>query len=132
MTDKKLSIDDLFSDAGAFDEHEVSKALLPHISIQKSSNLIFFRNHKLPIAKKIIAYGLAKKLLRQKNIIETEMITAQEFFGVTKLKKNSIDPTFKMLKDSGLLVGKREYEIPVSKISEIIEILNNSNRHEKK
>jgi len=58
-----------------------------------------------------LLYGLAKKLLKAKGHIESEMITAQEIHKKTGIKKGTIDPTFKKLKESGYLVGKGEYEI---------------------
>ena len=126
MTDKKSTIDALFSDSGPFDETEVVKALHDHVTIQRSTNRIFFKDSCLSVDRKILAYGLAKKLLNSKGILETEMITAQEFYKMTGIKKGTIDPAFKGLKDKGLLVGKREYEIPTHKIASVIQVLNNS------
>jgi DNA-binding PadR family transcriptional regulator len=39
------------------------------------------------------------------------------------MKKGSIDPAFKKLKKAGYLVGKAEYEIPIPKISDVIDLL---------
>lgn len=125
MTNKKNTIDILFSDSGPFDEEEVVKALHTHIIIQKSTNRIFFKESYLSVDKKILVYALAKKLLKSKGLIETEMVTAQEFYEMTGIKKGTIDPAFKLLKGRGLLVGKREYEIPTGRISSVIKIISN-------
>ena len=123
MSEQKHTIEDLFSDSGAFDETEVVKALQLHVTIQRSTNRIFLKDTGLSIDRKILAYGLAKKLLFSKQIIESEMVSAQEFHAFTGIKKGSVDPAFKLLKEKGYLVGKGEYEIPTHKISTIIEML---------
>lgn len=41
MTDKKPTIDALFSDSGPFDEGEVVKALHSHVTIQRSTKRFF-------------------------------------------------------------------------------------------
>ncbi len=122
--DKKHTVEDLFSDSGPFDEAEVVKAIQPIITIQKTTNEIFLKNSSLKTDQSILAYGLAKKLLKTKGLIDSEMITAIELHKKTGIKKGSIDPAFQRLKKDGYLVGKAEYEIPVSKISEIVAILN--------
>jgi len=124
MTSKSHTIDALFTDTGAFDEAEVVRALEPVITIQRSTNRIFFKNSYLSADRKILAYGLAKKLLCSKELLKTEMITASEFQQATGIKKGTIDPAFKLLKDKGFLVGKGEYEIPTHKISSVIQMLN--------
>lgn len=123
MTDKKHTIDDLFSDSGPFDEAEVVKAIQPFITIQKATNDIFFKGSAQKTEQRILTYGLAKKLLNMKGLIETDKITAVEVHKKTGIKKGTIDPTFKKLKDDGYLVGKSEYEIPVSKISDVISVI---------
>lgn len=126
MTDKKHTIDTLFSDSGAFDEAELVGALHAHVTIQRSTNRIYFKDSRLPVDRKILAYGLAKKLLNSKGLVESEMLTAKEFHEMTGIKKGTIDPAFKMLKDKGLLVGKGEYEVPVHKIPSVIATLSSS------
>lgn len=71
----------------------------------------------------ILAYALAKKLLKSKELIKTETITAVEIHKATGLKKGTVDPTFKVLKEDGLLVGKSECEIPAHKIFVVIKLL---------
>src|SRR3990167_2591217 len=99
MTDKTPSLDDLFSDSGPFDESAVIQAVHPFITIQKSTNGIFFKESKLTNEEKILVYGLAKKLLKTKGLITEEMITALEFYRKTGIKRGSVDPTFKALKE---------------------------------
>ncbi|MFA5135002.1 MAG: hypothetical protein WC505_04430 [Patescibacteria group bacterium] len=124
MTEKKTSFDSLFSDSGPFDENEVIQVLHDHVTIQRSSNKIFFKDTDLSVTKKILVYGLAKKLLKMKGLSETDLITAQEFREATRISKGTIDPAFKTLKDKGLLVGKREYEIPTSRVASIAKLIS--------
>jgi len=119
---KKLSVDDLFSDSGPFDEQALVNALHPLITIQKPAS-IFFKGAKLNAKQAILAYALAKKLLKSKELIKTDIITAVEIHKATGLKKGTVDPTFKALKEDGLLVGKSECEIPTHKIFTVIELL---------
>ena len=78
----------------------------------------------MTVEQRILIYGLAKKLLKTKGLIESETITAVEVHKKTGIKKGSIDPTFKKLKNNGFLVGKSDYEIPVPKISDVIQVIN--------
>ncbi len=123
MNDKNSTIETLFSDSGPFNEVEVVNALQAHVTIQRATKRIFLKGSHLTVDRKVLAYGLAKKLLKSKQLIDTEMITAQEFHEMTKIKKGTIDPAFKALKEKGLLVGKKEYEIPTHKISLVIQLL---------
>lgn len=130
MTDQKLTIEDLFSDKGEYDEDVLVEVLFPHITIQKNTNNIFFKGTKLSVDKKILAYALAKKLLKSKGLIDSEIITAQEIHEKTGIKKGTIDPNFKKLREEGSLMGKGEYEVPAYKIQEVLTILS-ENDHEK-
>src|SRR3989338_8130353 len=112
ITDKQYNISDLFSDSGPFDEQKVVTSLYPIVTIQKKSNKIFFKSIDISAIQRILAYALAKKLLKSKEILQDEKITAQEVFKETGMKKGTVDPTFKILKDKGFLVGEVEYEIP--------------------
>lgn len=123
MTNKEHKLEDLFSDAGPFDESAVVQAIMPFITIQKNTNEIFFKKSCLTIDERILVYGLARKLLKTKGAIESDFMTALDFHKKTGIKKGSVDPMFKRLKDSGMLVGKKEYEIPNHKITEIIKLI---------
>lgn len=124
----KPTIDDLFSDSGPFDEGSVVEVLKPFVTIQKSTNEIFFKDNSPTAEQRILIYGLAKKLLKAKALIETDMITAAEVHQKTGIKKGTIDPTFKKLKETGYFVGKGEYEIPTPKVSDVVEILRKLKR----
>jgi predicted transcriptional regulator len=122
----KQTIEDLFSDSGPFDEAAVVEALKPFVTIQKSTNEIFFKNSSPTAEQRILLYGLAKKLLRTKGLLDNEMITAQEVREKTGIKKGTIDPLFKKLKETGYLVGKGQYEIPTPRVSDVIRRLQKS------
>lgn len=124
MTNNDYKLEDLFSDAGPFNESEVVKAIKPFVLIQKDTSDVYFQESKLTVEDRILVYGLAKKLLKHKGRIESEMITALEVHKKTGIKKGSIDPMFKKLKNNGFLVGKIGYEIPVLKVPEVIKIIN--------
>lgn len=128
MNKKSYTLDDLFSDSGPFNEAEVAEAIHPFITIQKSTNEIFFKESCLTSEQRILIYGLAKKLLKFKSLLESEMITALEVHKKTGIRKGTIDPLFKKLKQNGFLIGKREYEVPVNKIKEIINLINNQDK----
>jgi len=132
MTNAQHTLDDLFSDAGPFDESAVVKAIMPFITIQKNTNEIFFKESNLTVDERILVYGLTKKLLKTNGVIEKDPITALEFHKKTGIKKGSVDPMFKKLKDSGVIVGKKEYEIPNHKVSEIIKLITKkvNNNHD--
>jgi hypothetical protein len=132
MTATQHTLEDLFSDAGPFDESAVVKAIMPFITIQKNTNEVFFKESDLTVDERILVYGLTKKLLKTKGVIENDLITALEFHKKTGIKKGSVDPMFKKLKDSGVLVGKKEYEIPNHKVSEIIKLITKkaNNNHD--
>lgn len=124
MTDKTHTLEDLFSDSGPFDESAVVKAIHPFVTIQKLTNGIFFKESSLTNEEKILVYGLTKKLLKAKGLIDEEMITATEINKKTGIKKGSVDPGIQSLKKKGFLVGKIDYEIPVHKITQIINSLS--------
>ena len=123
MSTAKPTVDDLFSDSGPFDEAVVVETLKPFITIQKSTNEIFFKDTSPTAEQRILIYGLAKKLLKTKGHIDSEMITAQEVHDKTGIKKGTIDPTFKKLKETGYLVGKGKYEIPTPKVADVVKLL---------
>jgi hypothetical protein len=130
MIIKNDTIEELFTDSGPFDEEEVVRALKHCVTIQRSTKEIFIKDMHLSVEKKVLAFCLAKKLLKFKKLVDSEMITAREFYERTKIKKGSIDPAFKALKEKGLLVGKREYEIPTHQISAVIVLLAHKKTHE--
>jgi hypothetical protein len=118
------TLEDLFSDSGMFDEKEAVRVLLPLVTIQKSTNQVFIKDNGITNEKKILAYCLAKKLLKVRGRIEDDFVSAQEVHKMTGIKKGTIDPMFKVLKERGLLVGKGQQEIPTPKVKEVIDILS--------
>jgi hypothetical protein len=125
----RLTVEDLFSDSGPFDETAVVEALRPFITIQKSTHEIFFKDNSPTAEQRVLLYALAKKLLRTRDLLGSEMITAQEVHKKTGIKKGTIDPIFKKLKETGYLVGKGEYEIPVSKVADAVKLLSKLKSH---
>jgi hypothetical protein len=123
MINKNMTIEDLYSDSGPFDEAAVVEVLKPFVTIQKSTNGIFFKDHSPTAEQRILIYGLAKKLLKAKGLVAGELITAAEVHQNTGIKKGTIDPAFKKLKETGYFVGKGEYEIPTPKVADVVEIL---------
>jgi hypothetical protein len=126
----KPTIDDLFSDTGPLDEAAVVEVLKPFVTIQKSTNEIFFKNQSPTAEQRILIYGLAKKLLKAKGLVDRDLITAAEVHQKTGIKKGTIDPGFKKLKETGYFVGKGEYEIPTPKVPDIIELLRKVGKHD--
>src|SRR5690349_21670531 len=124
------TIEDLFSDSGPFDEGAVVEALRPYITIQKSTHEIFFKDSSPTAEQRVLLYALAKKLLKAKELIGSEMITAQEVHKKTGIKKGTIDPIFKKLKETGYLVGKGEYEVPMPKVADAVKSLSKLKSHE--
>ena len=93
------------------------------MTIQKSTNEIFFKNQSPTAEQRILIYGLAKKLLKAKGLVDRDLISAAEVHQKTGIKKGTIDPGFKKLKETGYFVGKGEYEIPTPKVPDVIELL---------
>lgn len=122
MSTGKKYIEELFTDALPVDEKEIVEALKPVVTIQRNSKEIFLKNEKkLTVEDKILAYGLAKKLLKMLGYGETEIISASEVYEKTGIKKGSIDFAFKNLRGNFLFGKRKSYEIPNYKISEIIK-----------
>jgi len=123
-----LKFEDLFSDNGAFDERSILSCLHPLVIIQKETNKIFFKDTKLTARQKILAYGLAKKLLKHKGLIDSETITALEVYNAGDMPRGTVDVTFKQLRDDRILIGKIKYEIPGHQVSRVIKLLTSNNK----
>jgi hypothetical protein len=124
METNKLTIEDLFSDSGPVDESAIVAALMPFLVIQKPGYAIFFKDVKLSAERRILAYALAKGLLKRKGLLAEGTVTALEIAEKTGLKKGTVDPNFKLLKEKGLLAGKGDYEIPGYKIKDAVDLIN--------
>lgn len=123
----KNELEELFTDSSPFNESEIVSLIKPFVTIQKNNFDIFLYNiDKFSADDKILLYILAKKILKFKKYIPEETISALEFHKKTGIKKGTVDPAFKNLNESGLLVGSKDtYEIPNIKIPEIIKRLKN-------
>lgn len=129
MTAEKKYIEELFTDALSVNEKELVKALKPIITIQRDSKEIFLKDEKkLTVEDKILAYGLAKKLLKIRGYSEIETISASEVYEKTGIKKGSIDSTFKSLRGKFLFGKGKSYEIPNYKVTEIVKKLQGESK----
>jgi len=126
MTDKKLSIDDLYTDAGTFDEQEVLRTLQDRVVFTKDNDILFTTDpDKLQARDVILLYALAKQMLRSADKVDSQIITNAEVQHKTKLKKTTVGVTIMRLKEKKLLLGADGgYEIPPFKIPEVIKLLN--------
>ena len=132
MSAEKKYIEELFTDALPVNEKEVVKVLKPIITIQRNSKEIFLKDEKkLTVEDKILAYGLAKKLLKIREYIDSETISASEVYEKTGIKKGSIDYGFKSLRGKFLFGKGKSYEIPNYKVNEIIKRLQKKSQETK-
>ncbi len=118
-------IDELFTDAGSFDPSAAAKSLKPFIAIQRETHRIFLKSgQKLSVEGKILAYALAKKLLKIEEHIGQEYFSAAEVNEATGIKKGSVHFTFKKLREAGILIGSgSRYELPHYQVSDVVERL---------
>jgi len=126
MTEEDI-IEELFTDTGGIDQDRAVKALKAFIVISRENNEIHFQeegNKKLTVEEKILAFVLAKKLLKMRNYIESEEISAKEVKSAG-LKSGSVDVGFKVLKEKGgfLMGSGSSYSLPNYKVAEALEKL---------
>lgn len=126
--EKKSPIDDLYTNAGPFDVDAAARALKPLIAIQNDTHEIHLKNeYKVSVETKILAFALAKKLLAMERRIDSEFVSAAEISDSTGLKKGTVDPAFKNLREgkNGFLMGKgQRYEIPRYRVPAVIDRIN--------
>jgi hypothetical protein len=133
MPTKKKYIDELFTDSLPVNEKEVVEVLKPLIIIQRNSKEIFLKDEKkLIVEDKILAYGLAKKVLKMRGYTESEIISASEVYEKTRIKKGSIDYAFKALRGKFLFGKGKSYEIPNNKVNEIVKRLQEKSKEKSK
>lgn len=130
MRKEEKNIEKLFTDAGLINEKEVVEALEPFVLIQRQNKEIFLKNaERLTVEEKIVAYALAKKLLKIKKHINNDIISASEIHEKIGIKKGSVDYAFKELRERGLLVGRgKNYEVPNHKVDKIIKQLKSKTK----
>ena len=121
----KISIDDLYSDAGSFDEASVLHALKGKIVFTKENDAQFAVDPtKLKAREAVLLYALAKKILKMHQKIDEEMITNAEITDKTKISKSTVGVTLMRLKDKKILLPSGAgYEIPTFKVAEVINSL---------
>lgn len=121
----KITIDDLYSDAGAFDEEAVLTILKGKVVFTKENEVLFAVDPtKLKGRDAILLYALAKKVLRANNKIDDEIITNAEVIDKVKLTKSNVGVTIMRLKDKKILMPSGSgYELPTFKVAEVLNSL---------
>ncbi len=125
---KKTPIEELYTDAGPFDQAAAAQALKPFVAIQRETHRIYLKGaQKLSVEGKILAYTLAKKLLKMEGRIEEEYVSAAEVNEATGIKKGSVDSAFKKLREAGMLIGSgSRYELPHYQVNVVTERLQSA------
>lgn len=122
---KPLSIDDLYTDTGTFDEQKVLQALQQKVAFTKENDILFTSDPtKLKARDVILLFALAKKVLKINSKIESDIITNAELIDKTKVNKNTINVSIMRLKEKKLLIPSGSgYEIPMFKVNEALSLL---------
>lgn len=132
MKEEKKYIEKLFAGSFPIDEKEAVDALHPFVVILRDANKIVFKNEKsLTIEEKILVYGLVKKLLKMKNLGESEAFSAIEINKSLRIKKGSVDSIFNRLRKKNLIVGRGK-NYTLCQPNEIIKRLKEKSENEKK
>ncbi|MDE0297593.1 MAG: hypothetical protein OXN17_03090 [Candidatus Poribacteria bacterium] len=121
----RITIDDLYSDAGSYDEEAVLLTLRDKIIFSQEHEILFVIDPtNLKARKAILLYALAKKMLKANQKIDDEIITNAEITDKVKLKDNTVRGTIKRLRDQKFLVRSGSgYEIPVFKVEDVLDSL---------
>ncbi len=121
----KITIDDLYSDAGAFDEEAVLTILKGKVVFTKENEVLFAVDPtKLKARNAILLYALAKKVLMANKKIDDEIITNAEVIDKVKLTKSNVGVTIMRLKDKKILMPSGSgYELPTFKVAEVLNSL---------
>ncbi len=122
---KPLSIDDLYTDTGTFDQQKVLSVLQSKVVFTRDNGILFTIDPtKIKARDVIILYALAKKVLKANSKIENEVVTNAELLDKTKINKNTVNVTIMRLKDKKLLLAVGSgYELPIFKVNEAISLL---------
>lgn len=125
-----ITIDDLYSDAGSFDQALVLEALKGKVVFTPEHDTLFLEDTtKLGADKSILVYTLAKKVLKANGKIEDETVTPAEMGEKSKLNANTIRGSVMRLKNRNLFIAiGAGYEIPNFKVGAVLEILNNQKK----
>lgn len=124
----KITIDDLYSDAGTFDQEAVLTMLKGKVVFTKENEILFAVDPtKLKGRDAILLYALAKKVLRANNKIDDEIITNAEILDKAKLTKSNVGVTIMRLKDKKILMPSGSgYELPTFKVAEVLNSLKDN------
>lgn len=122
---EEITIDDLYSDAGSFDQKKVLRMLKGKVIFMRENEILFAVDPtKLKVQEVILLYALAKKVLKVNHKIDNEIITNAEIIDRAKLNKNTVNVTIKRLKDKKILMPSGSgYEIPAFKVEEVLNSL---------
>lgn len=125
---KPLSIDDLYTDTGTFDQQTVLEALHSKVAFTRDNEILFTVDPtKIKARDVIVLYALAKKVLKANSKIENEVITNAEILDKTKLNKNTVNVTIMRLKEKKLLLASGSgYELPMFKVKEVLSLLSDN------
>ena len=125
---EKITIDDLYSDAGSFDEEAVLRMLKDKVVFTKENEILFAIDPtRLKARDAILLYALAKKVLRANQKIDEEIITNAEIIDKAKLKKSNVGVTIMRLKDKKIItLSGSGYEIPAFKVAEVLDLLKDN------
>ena len=130
MNDQKSPIDELFTDSEPLDTITIVNALKRFIRIKRETHEIFFTDegHRISILKRILVFGLGKKLLKVENYTEAESFSAKEISEELQLKKGTVDGLFNSLRNKSYILGSgSDYSIPNYKIHDILKLLEEKN-----
>ena len=123
--EETISIDELYSDVGSFDEEAVLRMLKGKVTFSKENEIRFAMDPaKLKAREVILLYALAKRALKVHQKIDDETITGTEVSDKTKLNNSTVRSAMKQLKDEKLVISSGSgYEIPTFKVVEILDSL---------
>ena len=130
MSNQNSPINELFTDSDPLDTEAVVKVIKVFIRIKRETNEIFFTEtgNKLSVVKRIILFGLGRKLLKIEKIIETDSFSAKEIAQKLQLIKGTVDASFHSLRGKGFIIGSgSDYVIPNYKISNVLSLLEEKN-----
>jgi len=130
MDDNNSPINDLFTDSEPVDVAAIVEVVKEYIRIKKNTKEVFFTENagNANVIKRILAYGLGKKLLKIGGYMETEYFSAKEVAKDLRLKKGTVDGTFNVLKKKNQILGSgSEYIIPNYKITDVLNLLKKRN-----
>lgn len=125
---EKITIEDLYSDTGSFDEQAVLRTLKGKITFSTENAIQFAIDpSELTTREAILLYILAKKALKVNQKIDDETITSAEVTDKTKLNNNTVRGTISRLKENKLIMPSGTgYEIPTFKVAEVLKLLKDN------